>query len=108
MRDCCHRLPVAVLAFLVLLGGSAARAAQAAPIKVLFLGDNCLHRTIERLRQIQSVLAARGIDLTYTDKVDALNPRLLASYAGLIIYANTDRISPRQEKALLDFFEGGK
>src|SRR5713226_4128688 len=78
------------------------------PIKVLFLGDNGHHRPVERFRQLQPILAKRGIDLTYTDKVDALNLNTLAPYDGLIIYANTTRITPEQEKALLDFVEGGK
>ena len=78
------------------------------PIKVLFLGDNGHHRPAERFRQLQPVLEKRGIDLTYTDKVEALNAKMLASYDGLIIYANTTRITPEQEKALLDFVEGGK
>src|SRR5437870_3778884 len=78
------------------------------PIKVLFLGDNGHHRPAERFRQLQPVLAKRGIDLTYTDKVEALNPKVLAAYDALIVYANTTRISPEQEKALLDFVEGGK
>jgi putative membrane-bound dehydrogenase-like protein len=77
-------------------------------LKVLFLGDNGHHRPAERFRQLQPVLAARGIDLVYTDKVEALNPKLLAAYDGLVVYANTERISPEQEKALLDFVEGGK
>src|SRR5262245_53534497 len=77
-------------------------------IKVLFLGDNGHHRPAERFRQLQPVLAKRGIDLTYTDKVEALNPQLLAGYDALVIYANTTRITPEQEKALLDFVEGGK
>src|SRR5229473_482100 len=78
------------------------------PIKVLFLGDNGHHRPLERFRQLQPILAKRGIDLTYTDKVEALNPKTLSSYDGLIVYANTTRIAPAQEKALLDFVEGGK
>src|SRR5436309_13850023 len=78
------------------------------PIKPLFLGDNGHHRPAERFRQLQPVLAARGIDLTYTDKVEALNPKTLASYDGLVIYANTTAITPEQEKALLDFVESGK
>jgi putative membrane-bound dehydrogenase-like protein len=78
------------------------------PIKVLFLGDNGHHRPAERFRQLQPVLAKRGIELTYTDKVESLNPKTLAAYDGLLIYANTTRITPEQEKALLDFVEGGK
>ncbi len=77
-------------------------------LKILFLGDNGHHRPAERFRQLQPVLAARGIDLVYTDKVEALNPKVLASYDGLVVYANIEKISPEQEKALLDFVEGGK
>src|SRR5262245_16463466 len=87
---------------------SMAPAAETKPLKILFLGDNGHHRPAERFRQLLPVLAKRGIDLTYTDKVESLNPKVLAGYDGLIIYANTTRISPEQEKALLDFVEGGK
>jgi putative membrane-bound dehydrogenase-like protein len=78
------------------------------PIKVLFLGDKGHHKPEDRFRQLQPVLQKRGIELTYTDKVEALNDKLLANYVALLIYANTTRISPEQEKALLDFVEGGK
>ncbi|HYT89831.1 MAG TPA: PVC-type heme-binding CxxCH protein [Gemmataceae bacterium] len=81
---------------------------QTPPLKVLFLGDNGPHRPELRFRQLQPILAKRGIDLTYTDKIDALSPQTLARYDGLIIYANTTKITPDQEKALLDFVEGGK
>jgi putative membrane-bound dehydrogenase-like protein len=77
-------------------------------LKLLFLGDDGHHRPAERFRQLQPVLAKRGIDLTYTDQVTALDPKILSRYDGLIIYANTTRISPEQEKALLDFVAGGK
>jgi putative membrane-bound dehydrogenase-like protein len=94
-------------ATLTLLAGPALQAADA-PIKVLFLGDEGHHRPAARFRQLQPVLAKRGIDLTYTDKVTALSPQVLASYDGLLIYANTTRITPEQEKALLDYVESGK
>jgi putative membrane-bound dehydrogenase-like protein len=54
------------------------------------------------------VLAKRGIDLTYTDKVTVLNPNALLGYDGLVIYANIEKITPEQEKALLKFVESGK
>src|SRR3954453_15749140 len=91
---------------LLLAGPALAEAPK--PLKILFLGDNGGHRPAERFRQLQPVLAARGIDLTYTDKVEALDPKVLAPYDGLVVYANTPRISPEQERALLDFVEGGK
>lgn len=82
--------------------------AAAQPIKILFLGDNGHHRPVDRFRQLQPVFAKRGIDLTYTDKTESLNSSTLASYDGLLIYANTTRITPDQEKALLDYVESGK
>lgn len=49
--------------------------AQDTKIKLLFLGDNGHHKPNDRFRQIQPVLAAKGIDLVYTDKVESLTPR---------------------------------
>ena len=57
---------------------------------------------------MQPVLEKRGIELTYTGKVESLEPKTLAAYDGLIVYANTTKIPEGQEKALLDFVEGGK
>lgn len=87
-----------------------AASTQAAPprIKLLFLGDEAGHRPADRFRELQPVLAQRGIELTYTGAVNALNPKTLASYDGLVIYANTTRISPEQEQALLDYVASGK
>ena len=84
------------------------RADDGKPIKILFLGDNGHHRPNDRFRQLQPVLAARGIQMTYTEQMDDLDPNKLAGYDGLVIYANTTRIRPEQEKALLDFVESGK
>ena len=75
-------------------------AAEPKPIKVLFLGDNGHHRPADRFRQLQPALAARGIDLTYTDKADALSPQVLNRYDGLLIYANTDKITPACRKVI--------
>ena len=77
-------------------------------ISALFLGDNGHHRPLDRARQLIPVLAPRGIDIEYTDRVEDLNPGKLAAYDCLIVYANIGKISPAQEKALLDFVEGGK
>jgi uncharacterized protein len=90
-------------------GQGPAPAPKAAPvIKILFLGDKGHHQPEVRFKQLEPVLAARGIDLTYTGSVNALNPDTLAKYDGLMIYANTEKISPDQEKALLDYVAGGK
>src|SRR5271166_2124247 len=82
--------------------------ARAKAIKVLFLGDNGHHQPAERFRQFQPVLATRGIDLVYTDRVEALNPKTLSGYQGLLLYASLTTLSAAHETALLDFVEGGK
>src|SRR5919109_588331 len=90
------------------LGLGAPSPAAPPKVKVLFLGDNGHHRPSERFRQIQPVLAARNVAVEYTDRVAALNPRTLAPYDALLIYANTEKITPEQEKALLDYVAKGK
>jgi hypothetical protein len=100
------RLCLAIIG--VLLAAPFASAADPPTIKVLFLGDNGHHRPRDRFAQLQPLLKERGIDLTYSDKVADLNPKTLAQYDGLLIYANTERISQEQEKALLDYVAGGK
>ena len=82
--------------------------AEPAKLKVLFLGDAAGHKPADRFPQLQPVLAKRGIELTYTDKLDDLNPKTLGAYDALMIYANHTKITPEQEKALLDYVEGGK
>lgn len=99
---------VRILFAVLLLFATSIRADEPKPLKVLFLGDNGHHRPLERHRQLQPVLAGRGIDLVYTDKVETLDPKILAGYDALVIYANTTKITPDQEKALVDFVEGGK
>ncbi len=79
-----------------------------APIRILFLGDKGHHQPELRFRQLQPVLEPRGIELTYTESADALSDKTLAKYDGLLIYANTTKITPGQEKALLDFVASGK
>src|SRR4051794_27850112 len=79
----------------------------ASPLKVLFLGDRGHHEPADRAAQIAPVFAGRDIRVTYTERVDDLNPETLARYDALLIYANIDRITPAQEKALVNYVEGG-
>ncbi len=83
-------------------------AADPPKLNVLFLGDNAGHRPAERFKQLAPVFAKRGITLTYTDKLEDLNAKTLAGYDALMVYANHTKISPEQEKALLEFVESGK
>jgi putative membrane-bound dehydrogenase-like protein len=80
---------------------------SAAPLRILFLGDNGHHRPADRFAQMQPALSSRGIELTYTDKLDDLNPAKLARYDALLIFANYTRISPEQESALLNYVASG-
>ncbi|MDY3561519.1 ThuA domain-containing protein [Gemmata sp. JC673] len=83
-------------------------AADPPKLNVLFLGDAAGHRPADRFKQLQPVFAKRGIELTYTDKLDDLNAKTLGGYDALMIYANHTKISEEQEKALLEYVEGGK
>jgi len=83
-------------------------AAKPDKLNVLFLGDNGHHQPPLRFRQIQPVLAARGIELTYSDRLEDLNPRTLAAYDALAIFANHTKIAPEQEQAILDYVASGK
>lgn len=93
-------------------GAAAAADADVKPperrVKVLFLGDNGLHKPLDRARQVYSAMARRGVDLVYTDRITDLNEKTLTLYDAVLLYANYARIAPEQEKALLDFVAGGK
>ena len=99
-----------IFAALVVIFGLAdfTPACSAEPLRLLFLGDRGIHRPADRFKQLQPVLKERGIELTYTDRIADLNAETLGKYAGLVIYANQEKIAPEQEKALLDFVAGGK
>lgn len=74
-------------------------------LSLLFLGDNGHHQPPLRFKELAPALAERGIDLTYTDDVKALNAKTLGDYAGLVLYANIDELPAEQEKALLAYVE---
>ncbi len=76
-------------------------------IEILFLGDNGHHKPIERVPQLMAALGNRGINITYTDRLEDLNADNLNQYDGLLIYANWDSIPKPQEKALLDYVASG-
>ena len=80
---------------------------SAREVSLLFLGDNGHHRPAERFAQLQPVLAARGVRMTYTDRMSDVNSENLAKYDGLVVYANIDNIDPPQEQAVLDYVASG-
>ena len=77
-------------------------------LKILFLGDTGHHKPADRFKQLQPIMEKRGILLTYSDKASDLNAKTLAEYDGVLIYANTEKITPEQETALLNYVESGK
>lgn len=100
----CRRLAV----WLIALSAPALFAADTNnPLRVLFLGDRAGHRPAARYAIIEPVLTNHNIEITYTESMDDLNPGRLARVDCLLIYANVTRISPEQEKAMLDFVAGG-
>ena len=93
--------------FFIIQGLAPSLQAAEPPLRVLFLGDNRAHHPGDRFKQLQPVLAARHIDLEYTESPADLNPAKLAGYDGLVVYANWTEIAPAQEQALLDFVTAG-
>jgi putative membrane-bound dehydrogenase-like protein len=89
-------------------GKSAPSGSSARRVEILFLGDNGHHRPIERIPALMAALGSKGINLTYTDQLEDLNPQTLSRYDGLLIYANWDSLSTAQEKALLDYVASGR
>lgn len=78
-------------------------------IEILFLGHASEHHHSSRyLPLLAAALSDEGINFTYTEDPDDLNPETLAWYDGLMIYANHEEMTDAQEKALLDFVEEGK
>jgi len=97
-----------LLALLVLPLALGSAQPSARTLRFLFLGDQGHHRPAERFRQLAPILAERGIELEYTERLTDLNPQKLAGFDGLLIYANHTEISTEQERALLEFVAGGK
>src|SRR5678816_3592079 len=86
-------------------------AAPSGDISVLMLGDNLNrsgHAPEKKAEILIPAMATRGITVTYTNEIRALNAQTLATYDCLLLYNNIDELPPTEEKALLDFVESGK
>ena len=92
--------------FLIFIAQSAA-GQSTDRLRVLFLGDNGHHQPAKRALQIYPYMAAKGIQLVYTDDTTELNSDNLSHYHALMLYGNTSYIAADQESALLDFVEDG-
>src|SRR5258708_38212864 len=94
------RFSLGLTLFTCILTAARASAVEPVPLDVLFLGDEGHHRPADRAAQLTPVMAGRGIEITYTYNLIELNPENLARYDALLLYANIERIEPREEKAL--------
>ncbi len=81
---------------------------KARRLEVLFLGDNGHHKPIDRVPTLMEALGNKGINITYTDKLEDINTTNLNKFDALMIYANWDNITPDAEKALLAYVASGK
>lgn len=77
-------------------------------LSILFLGTSGRHQSSMFAEEFIPVMAARGIDLTYTDNLEDLNAATLAKYDGLIIYADSVKVDPALVNAILDYVASGK
>src|SRR6266480_2708694 len=60
---------------------------KAPRLKILFLGDNGHHTPLLRLRDVYTTFSLRGIDFTYTDRLQDLTPENLNRYDAFFVYA---------------------
>jgi putative membrane-bound dehydrogenase-like protein len=104
------RLCIPILLIALTFSGSVS-AEQSPPtskgIRILFLGDQGHHQPADRFKQLEPALTTAHIRYTYTESLDDLNPDKLAGYDCIVIYANHTKISPEQEKSLMDFVSNG-
>ncbi len=97
-----------LLFLFILITAFSASAQKARRLEILFLGDNGHHRPIERVPSIMAALGDKGVNFTYTDKLEDINSVNLNKYDALMIYANWDSIPPSVEKDLLAYVASGK
>ena len=97
-----------LLFLFILFYAFTATAQKARRLEILFLGDNGHHRPIERVPSIMAALGDKGVNFTYTDKLEDINSANLNKYDALMIYANWDSIPPSVERDLLAYVASGK
>jgi putative membrane-bound dehydrogenase-like protein len=77
-------------------------------LEILFLGDDGHHQPMERIPTLMAALGPKGINFTYSNKLEDLNPKTLNKYDALMVFANWDSLPANAEKALLDYVASGK
>ncbi len=83
-------------------------AGDAAPLKVLFLGDAGHHQPRARAIQLIPVMERAGISVEYTEDLGRLTQEHLQQYDALLVYANIDELADEPAQAILRYVsEGG-
>ncbi|RZJ69957.1 MAG: hypothetical protein EOO45_13140, partial [Flavobacterium sp.] len=78
-------------------------------IEILLLGHESKHHYSEKFAEIITQdFFKQGINISYTTNPDDLNDENLGHYDALMIYANHDVITKKQEEALINFVKSGK
>ncbi|MEX2594861.1 MAG: PVC-type heme-binding CxxCH protein [Anditalea sp.] len=77
--------------------------------ELLFLGHASDHHPSRKYAPwLATSVFKSGINITYTENLEDLNPENLNKYDALVIYANHDYLAPEQESALKEFLDNGK
>jgi uncharacterized protein len=101
------RLPLRPwLALVAWLAGSLCAVAQPV-LKVLFVGDNGVHKPAERFRTLAPVMMNRGIQFVYSEDLSALTLPNLKHYDAVLLYLNPDALGAEREQAILDYVAQG-
>lgn len=83
--------------------------AATGPVRVLFLGheNNKVHNSSAAAALLMQECGRDAIYFDFFTQPTCLNPETLARYDAVMLYANHDKITPDQFKALITFIESG-
>ena len=88
---------------------AATEPAPAAHTAVLLYGDRTGHHRPEEFAKVLTPeLAKLGIDLAFTQDIHDLNAKNLAKYDCFAVYGDSGDLPQAEERALLDYVDGGK
>lgn len=102
------RTGLALLSLLPLATTHAGPTPASGRLKVLFLGDRGHHQPAARCQDVLAELHGRGIQLTYSEELEALSAARLEPYDAVLLYANIDVLPPQAEEALLSYVASGR
>jgi uncharacterized protein len=101
------KFPTVALFIAVIASIAGSSTAHSQDLKVLMLGDAGFHKPSGLYRAVDEPLKKNGIELKYTENLSDINSDNLKGFAGLLIFANIERMTPEAEKALLEYVDNG-